>query len=205
MTKAEFEAGAISPTRLAEIKKITGRWIDLTGTESVAGATPEGKAYTKFRQWAVPPLSSIADDITSLAKQVKTKGKKKVNAQQAAEFYRIAEVLAVTYLIISLAGESDDDSFTGKLKKYAVRELSTIVQAIDPQRWLDAGVFIGFLEQFGKNLNLLMRLEEYETNSRWGQKGELKGVKGFQRMITPNFLTQFLSEPKKESKGLTRK
>jgi hypothetical protein len=205
MTKAEFKAGKISDKRLAQLKKVTGRWVDLSGTESVAGSTPEGKAFTKFRQWAVPPLSTISSNLASLARSVSRLGDKtkRVTPEQAQELYRIIEVLAITYLINKLAGDDEDETFLGKMKSYALREMSTIIQSVDPVRWLDAGVTAGYIEQFGANLKNLMTLEKYETTTRWGEKGELKGLKGLQRQITPSGLSQFLGE-KKASSGKKR-
>jgi len=188
MTKAEFKAGELSDKRLAQIKKTAGRWIDIEGSNSLYGSTTEVQAWTKFKQWAVPPITSIADDVKALTTAVKSRGKKGPTTQQAQESYRLLYVIAITTFVVAMAGEVDDDSFTGKLKKYALRELTTLTQSLSPTLWLTGGIMVAFLTKFGKNLELLIKLEKYQKNSKGGDKGDLKGYNELKKQFTPKWL-----------------
>jgi len=171
MTKAEFTSETISDKKLAQMTKLVGRWVDIGGTESVLGSTSIGKSGTKFRQWAIPMISSTAQNAASLARTFTRLGdpKKRLTWSQAQEFYRIAEIGALVTAIMAAGVDEDKDTFVGKLKFYALRELSTVFQALSIRTILSFGVTVAFLEQLSKNLYLLMKLEKYKTK---------KGLKG---------------------------
>ena len=201
MTKAEFTSETISDKKLAQMTKLVGRWVDIGGTESVLGSTSIGKSGTKFRQWAIPMISSTAQNAASLARTFTRLGdpKKRLTWSQAQEFYRIAEIGALVTAIMAAGVDEDKDTFVGKLKFYALRELSTVFQALSIRTILSFGVTVAFLEQLSKNLYLLMKLEKYKT-----KKG-LKGVEGLKRQFTPALISQFKGEEKTKKTGRSGK
>lgn len=195
MTKAEFEAEAISPEKLAAMTKLAGRWLDIEGAKSIMGTTSTGAAITKFKGWAIPIVSSTAQNAASLARTLTRVGdpKKRLTQQQFQELYRIAEMGAIVVAVMALDVDDDDkDTFVGRLKHYAIRELGTIYNALSPRTMLTFGVTIAFLEKLSQNLYTLMTLEKYKT------KDELKGVRALEKQLTPAAITQFKVKKKKE-------
>jgi len=204
MTKAEFEAETISSEKLAEATKMTGRWLDIEGAKSIMGTTSSGAAITKFKGWAIPIVSSTAQNAASLARTLTRVGnpKKRLTRQQFQELYRIAEMGAIVAAVASLNVDDDDkDTFVGRLKYYVIRELGTIYNALSPRTMLTFGVTIAFLEKLSQNLYTLMTLEKYKT------KDELKGVRALKKQLTPAAISQFKEkkkpEPKKKKGRLT--
>ncbi len=183
MTDAEFAAGVISPERLAEIKTTAGRWMDIHGMKSVLGSTSVGAAFTKFRGWLLPILRTTAHDITALVKHVGTRGDKPMTRQQATELYRIAEVTLISSGIYlgMMAVDEDDDTFVGQLKKKLVQEMFSLTQVFHPTSILTAGPVVAFLTQLGKNLEMLLKLEEYKPGSP--REGELKAPRALLKQL----------------------
>ena len=196
MTKAEFKAETIGSKRLAQLTKLTGRWVDIGGAESIIGKTSTGAAITKFRGWAIPIMSSAAQDAASLARTLTRLGdkKKRLTWSQFQELYRIAEIGVLAAAIMAVGGEEDRDTFAGKLRFYALREMGTIFNALSTRMILSAGVTIAFLEKFGQNLYLLLTLEKYKT-----KKG-LKGVEALKKQFKPAAVSQFGTKKKKKSR-----
>ena len=198
MTKAEFESEAISPEKLAEITKIAGRWLDIEGSKSVMGSTSTGGTITKFKGWAIPIASSASHDAMSLARTITRLGdpKKRLTKQQFQELYRIAEMGAIVGAVLSLGVDDEKDTFAGRLKYYAIRELGTIFNALRVLTVLSGGVTVAFLEKLSQNLYLLATLEKYKT------KDELKGARALKKQFTPAAISQFTGgKEKKPLKG----
>ena len=196
MTRAEFVAETIDPKKLAEATKMAGRWLDIEGSKSVLGTTSTGAAITKFKGWAIPIVSSTMHDATALARTLTRLGnpKKRLTQQQFRELYRIAEMGAILLAVMSLGIDEDKDTFAGRLKYYAIRELGTLYNALTPRTMLTAGVTIAFLEKLSQNLYLLMTLEKYKT------RDELKGAAALKKQLTPAAISQFKGKKKPEPK-----
>ena len=197
MTKAEYEAETISLEKLAEATRIAGRWIDIEGTKSIAGSTSPGSTATKFKGWAIPIVSSVIDDAASLARTLTRLGdpKKRITGRQIQDLYRIAEIGIIAGTVLSLDEDKDRDTFAGKLKYYAIRELGTIFNALNPRTILTAGVTIAFLEKLSQNLYLLMTLEKYKT------KDGIKGAAALKKQFKPAAISQFEKKESKKKKG----
>ena len=197
MTAEEFAAGEISAARLAQIKKQAGRWLDVGNMRSVVGSTSTGAAFTQFKSWAVPIMSSTIDDAKALLRTI-TKSGKPLTAEQTAEIYRIAEVTAVVAAVYALSGEADedDDSFLGRTKFYAYRELTTLLQALSLPRFLATPASMAWLQRLANNLEMLYTLEKD------AKTGELKGWRGLKKQLTPSMVRQMLPSEKKGPKKL---
>ena len=102
-----------------------------------------------------------------------------------------AILLAVTSLGID---DEDKDTFAGRLKYYAIRELGTLYNALSVRTILSFGVTVAFLEKLSQNLYLLMTLEKYKT------RDELKGVAALKKQLTPAAISQFKGKKKPEPK-----
>ena len=201
MTRAEFKAEAISGKKLAQMTKEIGRWVDVGDAESIIGSTSAGKSITKFKQWAIPMASSTLDNSASLLRTLTRLGdkNKRLTKKQFQEFYRIAEIGLLVVAVSAVADEDNRDSFSGNLKFYAKRELSTFFNAINPTTILTAGVVVDFLESLMKNLHLIAIGDKYK------EKPGLKGVTALKKQLTPAIVKQFKSGEKKEQKIATKK
>lgn len=185
MTEEEFKTGEISNERLAQLKLLAGRWMDMGEAKSIIGRTSVGEAGTKFRGWAIPIFTSMGEDLAALGRSITGLGdpKKRLTSEQASELYRVMETGAAALAARAMAGDLEkDDSFTGKVIKYMLRELTTLFQAMKPTTILTAGVTVAFIEEFAKNLELLITLEEYKT------KEGLVGLDRLERQFTPSAL-----------------
>lgn len=192
MTEAEFNAGEISNARLAEIKRLSGRWLDVGNMKSVIGTTSSGAAMNQFKSWAVPIMASTADIAIDLAKTLKTQ-KNQLSKMQIQEIYRLAEIAAVVAAVTALAGEGDkdDDSFIGRAKFYALRELMTLTQALSLPRALATPAAFAWVQRLANNLTLLVTLEK-------NRKGEPRGWSGLKRQMTPALVRQMVGDGKKK-------
>lgn len=67
----------------------------------------------------------------------------------------------------------------------------TILQAMDITMFFVAGRVASFGNDLVKNLKAIVMLEKYQKTGKYGKRGELKGVKGLQRQLTPRVVKQF--------------
>jgi hypothetical protein len=199
MTDQEFAAGEISDKRLAEIKVVAGRWLDIPGMKSVVGATSMGAGYTKFRGWLVPILRTTASDLAALAEQ--TRGGKKMTPQQIADLYRIAETAIFGTAVLSAMGkvDEDDDSFVGQLRRKIAQEVFTLINGWDPAtmaKWIAGGPIPQHVIQVGAGISALVKLDEYKAGEK---KGRLKAPAALAKTLPfAAALRQFQKPKRKE-------
>lgn len=216
ISQQEFENGNLSSDRLAELKLDAGRWRDMgKDVRSIIGSTSFGEMVMKYKQWAYPILNSTIRDLGTIASDLKTGvidsetrslegAKKAVTSKQAGEIYRAIEMTAILLAVGSyVLSEDDDDTFVGKLKARIYREAMTFLGGIDPTLFLSAPRLATFLVQLAGHLKKIATVERYEQNSRWGNEGDLKGLRGLQRQFTPAAVKQF-DTPESRSGGGVR-
>lgn len=187
MTDEEFKSGKISDERLVTIKLAAGRWVDIFGSKSIRGQTVAGAGWTQFKGWAIPPITTIAEDALALGRGLATLGKKPPTPEQAVEMYRLAELAAITMFLMSATKDfEDDDSFQGKTLRYMVREIGSPFQALLSVPSLGFGIWADVYTRIGANLLLIAKRERFKT------KPGLKGVAGLKRELTPAAVKQFM-------------
>ena len=193
MTDAEFAAGTISNERLAEIKKMAGRWIDVGDAKSIMGTTSAGKSYTQFKSWAIPIMSSSLDIINSTIKAVKTGDGKALSPMQRTELVRVMQSVTLVAFVSQMAGEADkdDDSYLGRLKFTVMRELSTLIQAVNPMMFLGGPVAAAWLTRLAQNIQMWITLQRSKTT------GELMGYQRLKKQLTPAIVRQMTGGDKK--------
>jgi hypothetical protein len=196
LSKAEMASGVISPARMAELRLAAGRWRDMGGdVKSIVGATSLGGMLTKYKGWAIPIARTNIKNLETLAKNLsKGKFRETITSKELMETYRMVELsTAVVMIGMYVNSQQDDDSFVGKLKARAYMEAGTLLAGIDPVTFLSTPRLITFTQQLAKNLRSIALLETHETDSQWGEAGDLKGIKGLQRQFTPATIRQFQS------------
>jgi hypothetical protein len=147
---------------------------------------------TKYKGWAIPIARTNIANVSSIAKRLKDGDFKALTSQEAAETYRAIEMSTLLFLMGSyVLSEEDDETFIGKLKARAYMESMTLMGGTDPTLFLSTPRLYSFLQQLGDNLKSLVTLEEYQQDSRWGDKGDNKGAAGLQRQFTPAAFKQF--------------
>jgi hypothetical protein len=204
MTKAEWQSGKLSTERLAQIKLDAGRWRDMgSQVKSIVGSTSTGKSFTKYKGWALPIMRTTVKDITTIIKKLKNKKfKEAVTGREMAELYRIVEMSAFLIIIGNYLGADDkDDSFYGKLKAKAYRESMTILGGLNFAFLIGAPRLLSWLVDFSDSIIQIIKLEEYKTDSIYGDKGDLKGVGALKRQVTPRAIGQFKTGESSSSYG----
>ena len=201
LTPEELKAGKISAERLAAMRLDAGRWRDMgRDVKSIVGATSPGAAFTKYKGWAIPIMRTTAKNYKDLAVMLAKKDfKGAVKSREIKEIIRQAETIGVAlYLASVIAGHDEDEGPIAKLKARVIQESMTLLGGLDPRFFLASPRIISWLTQLSNNLIMLAKLEEYKTDSKYGDKGDLKGWGGLKRQFTPGFVRQFLpNEPEK--------
>jgi hypothetical protein len=202
LTDAELKAGKISAQRMADLRIEAGRWREMGSmAKSIVGSTSSGAAWTKYKSWAIPIMRTTAKNITDLASMLKQgEYKKALTSKQTVELMREIEVTAAALIVgnMLLAGE-DDDSPISKLRARIKQETLTILGGVDPTVFLATPRLYSWLQQLAGNLKQLALLEEYKTDSKYGDEGDLKGLGGLRQQFTPGFIRQFLPDKSKSS------
>ncbi|MEA2066230.1 MAG: hypothetical protein U9O65_03915, partial [Thermotogota bacterium] len=193
LTRKEFKAGEILPERLAALRTELGRYRMVQGMKSIIGATPEGRAYTQYKRWAIPILRTTIKNLNNLGKKIAfQKPDSKEFKRSLLELYRLVEITAFVMLIFGMVRDEDDRSFAGKMINKAYREATTLIQALQPKMFMVAGRTVSFIEDLGVSLTLLLMGEKYKTT------GEYKGLKKLKRQLKPVAVSQFQGKKKKK-------
>jgi len=190
LTKEEFESGEVSSNRLAELSLEMGRWRQVDGSASLVGSTTSGGAAMQYKKWAVPIMRTTMKDISTFATDIKNKGvSEALNTREAQELKRLVIISTVTAITGGLmVGDEDDESFTGKLRAKAYREMMTLMQGVGIKLWLSVPRTLTFLAQLGNNIQQILTLEEYKTKEGY------KGVEGLKKQLTPVAVQQLTPE-----------
>lgn len=190
LTGTEFNTGIISDVRLAQMKKDMGEYRYIEGAGSIIGATPEAKSFLKYKTWAVPPLKTTAHNLKNIAKAVAGKGK--INPKEAWQLYRSIEIITAVLLVGMLIDvDKKDPTFLGRLKSKAMREAMSIMGALNHKLWATAPRIVSFATSLADVILDIVTLTEYEKTTKYGDKGELKGVRKLKRIATPRGVSQF--------------
>lgn len=195
MTEAEYEAGEISAERLAQIKKDAGRWLDIGDAKSVYGTTSVWKAETQFKSWAIPIMSSSLDILDGLIKSA-AKGKNVLTPQQQSEILRIAMTTSLVTLAAAMAGDADknDDSYLGRLKFTVMREMTTLILAMNPLLLAGGPAAFAWMFRLAQNIQLMLELEKVKGTD------ELRGWKNLKKQLTPGGIKTLTAEKKRPKK-----
>jgi len=186
LSKEEFKAGEISPEKLAALRTELGRYRMVGGMKSVIGATPEGRAYTQYKRWAIPILRTTIQNLGNLGKKLTFQKPSEAEFKKSmVELYRLVEITAFVMLTFGMVRDEDDESFVGKIINKAYREATTLIQALQPSMFLTAGRTASFVEKLGINLTLILQGEQYKTTD------EYKGIKKLKKQFTPVAISQF--------------
>ena len=201
LSKEEIANGVISPQKMAELRLEAGRWRDMgKDVKSILGATSTGQTLTKYKGWAIPIARTNIKNISELTKKISSGDfKGAITSREFAETYRAIEMSTVLVLVGSyILSKEEEDTFIGRMKARAYQESMTLLGGTDPTVFLSTPRLYSYLQQLGNNLKKLVLLEENE-------EGELKGVKGLEKQITPAFVRQFENKETEEDKSMLPK
>lgn len=199
MTDEEYKNETISSKRLSEIKVAMGRFRAISDFKSVFGATTEGGLVTKYKSWAIPIFSSVANDLGNIAKNIKA-GKKGVStSKEAKELFNALTITAAALAFGSMVDE-EDRSFVGQLLNKMRRESLTIIGALDPRLFTGEPRLLAFATDLSNALVQIVMLEKYKQGQK---KGKLKGVAALARTLTPKGTKVFI--PEKQKSGIVQR
>ena len=186
LTDIEFSTGKISTERLAQMKLEIGRFRMLGEGKSIIGSTPEGQILTQYKTWAIPIFRTISKDLITISKNLlKGEFKKTLTSRELKEILRAAEVTTAVIFLGNKFLDEEDNSFLGKLTKRLYMEAMTILGALDTKTMLAAPRLVSFVENLGKAVSSIIKLEEYKT-----KKGYV-GVEQLKKELRPGFIRQF--------------
>ena len=172
MTDAEFEAGEISPERIAAIKVEANRWIDIEGLGSAAGSTSVGKMLTQFKRWAVPMATSAKDLAISLSKSLASGGKRAMTTKEKVEMGRLMKLAlfaaATAYLLDLDDEEKNGRNLTtlGKVKRNAVREILSPLQGFNLKMFTVLPVAATVASKLAGDLATLLAVWDLEASGK---------------------------------------
>ena len=196
MTDSEFKAGEISTERLAQLMLEMNKYRVVKGAESIMGRTGEALAFKQYKSWAIPIARATITNATDLVKMIKKDGVLKALRSDAGKelFYSVGIGGSIalgfygyfTELQEKGAGER---SFIEDMTYKAMRDSISILGAFDPTLWSSVRV-ADFYDDLAQALYDLIELDRMEST------GELKGIRGISRTLTPRAARQFASEEK---------
>ncbi len=197
MTKTEYETETISPERLAELRRLMGRYRVVSGSESIYGATSVGKLSKKYLTWALPIARTTYTNLQTVLKMIKDK-KNPIGTRETQELLRVSIIGALS-LFIAYAGFSDvpDDEETPlqKLRRYIVRDGLSVIGAIDPTVFAKVPRAIQFISDIATSVGMIKSLDE---------KSREQGVKKLARTIKPQILNLVLSKKDEKTEPLSQ-
>lgn len=199
LTKDEYLSGVISPKRQAEIKLDMGRFHPMDDMESVVGSTSEGKLAMMYKTWAVPLLFTTVRNASKTLRAFKAAegftGKAKVlKEKEAKELLKITVGTAGAYVFWQqVFGDDDetDQSGIARFKRRIQQELASSLSALDPNTWLKFRPY-EFAKELAEISKQLVTLEQYEKSGKGYDAGDMKGIEGLQRLLTPAAVRQFM-------------
>lgn len=188
MTPEEFAKGELSTRKLAQMQTDLGRHLPVEGFESIIGKTAIGKVGSQYKSWAVPLLSSTADDLSKLYHAVKTGDVGFVKSPEFAELLRTAVISTAVglgaYGILTDKTPVKDQSFGEKLAHKAANDALSLIGALDPTLWSSVRL-LSFLNNLATSVKQIVLLER-------NQKDELTGVNTLESTVTPAAVKQLL-------------
>jgi len=202
MTKEEFASGNLAPGRLAEIKIDAGRWRDMgKSVRSIVGSTSLGSTLNKYKTWAIPILGTTVQNLNGIAGKIKQGNfKQALTEKEMKETIREIMLTGAVIIIGSyVIGKDEDDSFLGRLKARIYMEAQTIMGGLSIPMFLSTPRLYSFIQSLANNIDSIIKLEEYETTTKWGEEGDLKGAEGLKRQLIPRAFGQFKTTTKKTS------
>ena len=192
MTEGEFLRGSISPERLAELKRIAGRYRAMEGAESILGKTSPGLVFSQYKKWAVPILSTTVDNLTQVSKSLKKNGISALKDPEAQELLRASLLTGTVALGVygygyKSLGNKKDRNFVEDMVYKSSRESLTLISALDPSFWFAEPRMQKFLGDLSTNISQIVKFEK-------NKDGELKGLSQLGKAVTPQSVKQLSRE-----------
>lgn len=196
MTPEEYEAETISPERLAEIKTVASRWMDVEGANSVLGATTPGAALTQMKSWGLPILRTTIEDFKALGEQLL--GREKMTPLQQLELQRLltnGAVLSGLAMFATSGLDEEDKSERAKFLRGLARELLSVTGGANPFWALAVPPGIGYYIRAYQALELTLKRTEFTTGEH---EGELRGPAAAKKLLPGAALARSLAPSEEE-------
>lgn len=196
MTDEEYASGEITPQRQAELKTELGRWAPIEKSESLVGATTLGGLITQYKKWAIPPARTAIKNFRFIYDKIKSGDASFIKSKEFSELFRIAQISAMAALaayFVSTKDDKKDKSFVNIVEQKLVQDLSSMLSSIDPATYTSAPrtATLAFNLMFA--LSDLVRFAQYDTSGKNFEKGDFKGVKKLEALVTPSIVKKLFS------------
>lgn len=200
LTRDEYLSGIISSKRQAEIKLEIARFHPMDDMNSLVGSSSEGKIFMMYKTWAVPLVYTAQRNLRRTIRAIKAaeglSGKAKVvKTREARELLKMTLGALGAYLFWNTVfGDDDasDQSGMARFKRRVAQELASSLSAFDPETWHKVRLW-DFGRDLGVTIKQLITLEQYEKSGKTYEAGDLKGIEGLQRLLTPSAIRQFIN------------
>lgn len=202
MTEQEWRQGFIEDDRLLDVIKEMNKWKNgQFYVKSLAGNTTVGASFSQFISWAFPMLTTTMVDVGVLVKKAKSGQFAQKEAVELGKIISWAGVFWTLAMFIKMLTDDDDeiasDFQTTKGERdmwfYLTRELNTIIGAFNVLANLDkVNPLLNDLLRWIEAVKQLIALEKYKQDGRDYSIGQLKGVVGIKRLVTPILIKDFL-------------
>lgn len=166
LTKEEWQTGKLTLHRLAQIKRDMGRYRVIDGAKSVIGATTPGSVGVRYKSWAIPPVRTVSKNVRDLIQMLRAGDKNTFKSREFQELFRgIIAIASVMFIVRGVIGIDDkkDKSFGEQMLSKAYRDAMSLVGALDPETLFAVPRLLTFLEDFGKAIKDIERLERLLT------------------------------------------
>lgn len=193
LTKEEYRTGIVSPARQAEIHQQMNRFLSMPNTASLVGSTTEGQLAILFKTWAVPFLFTAGRNLVEIERLI-ADGKPftAAKSKQLRELMKLMLGGLGVYLFWNMVFQDPKNTFFANLAKRLQQDLASGVSAIDPTNWTSFAA-VTFVNRFSAAIKNLVLLETYSQNGNGYKKGQSKGIKQLESLLTPGFVRQFSS------------
>ncbi|MDP3726893.1 MAG: hypothetical protein Q8Q96_01090 [bacterium] len=203
MTADEFSKGIISVERLAQLRKGMGKYRIVEGAESVFGKSVESAVGGQYKKWAIPILTSTANNTKVLAKIIREQGvKSALSSKEGSElFYSVVLGSAVGLGVMGYyeeLKEKKDKNLIEDIIFKTIRDSLSMIGVLNPKFLgsFAAPRLASFIVDLGEAIDSLLFMERYKTT------GELKGAKQLEKLFTPLTVKSLLGgEEKTEPKS----
>lgn len=198
LTDQEWQSWEVSAQRQAEIKlKMLETYPAEDGSQWLAFKTSIWQTFAQYKSWAFPYLERTLQNTMILYEWSKGKWimkSIKENKQEAKQLLKMMPwslwISLAVAIMIWWEPDDDDYSLIARLKRKAIEESMSALEALSLEtRWSVRSW--QFVKDIHDGIVMLIKLERYKRDGKYGKEWDLKWVSHLERKLTPSLIRQF--------------
>jgi|GEM_PF-2901625 len=200
MTPQEYASKSISVERLAELRKLMGRYRVVEDATSVFGKSAEAQVGGQYKKWAIPILTTTANNAKVLVGMLRSNGLSALKSKEGSElFYSVilGSVLGLgTYGYYNKLKDKKSRNFVEDVIYKSIRDSLSLIGALDPKFLgsFTAPRLAAFIVDLTTAIDDILFLEKKSD-------GSLKGINELKSILTPVIINQLIPETATIKKG----